>query len=410
MAFSILEEILHEAANDGNLDKLKKSANSKDENQLTALHKATKNGHLDMVKLLVQMGAQMEEKDDKKWTPLQFAARKGKIDVVKYLIEKGASVEAKENLGQTPLHKIGNNIEIAKCLLTNGAQVDAKDKFGNTPLYLAKDSRMAKFLIQNGANVNTKNNGGATPLHYISGKGFLEVVKFLLENGANELEKNQNDAIALHYASYNGHLEIVKLLVQKGSPEQFDIRNNKENTPFHVATQKGNINIANYLYEKKREMLNKINSTNNKTNSLCIICFTPKNGIFALNPCGHSSLCEPCCYNVTQQKIPKCPTCRKPIQDFTKLQQEEPEYGEDENAGSIISPNNLVENDVEESEFFEEAFGISVEQQQVQPEEVLAATSENFASEEEIGVLPNKSSGSRPGSGSGPRNKKSRQY
>ena len=45
MAFSILEEILHEAANDGNLDKLTKSANSKDENQLTALHKATKKEH-----------------------------------------------------------------------------------------------------------------------------------------------------------------------------------------------------------------------------------------------------------------------------------------------------------------------------------------------------------------------------
>ena len=75
MALSRLEEIFHMAANDGDLKFLKKVANSKDPTgeKKTALHKASENGHLKMVKVLIHIGAEIEAKDEDGWTPLHFA-------------------------------------------------------------------------------------------------------------------------------------------------------------------------------------------------------------------------------------------------------------------------------------------------------------------------------------------------
>ena len=122
MALSRLEEIFHMAANDGDLKLLKKVANSKDETgeKKTALHKASENGHLKMVKVLIHIGAEIEAKDEDGWTPLHFAAFNDKLDVVKYLIKKGSKIHAKDNHQQTALHK-ANNFDIAKLLIQNGA-------------------------------------------------------------------------------------------------------------------------------------------------------------------------------------------------------------------------------------------------------------------------------------------------
>ena len=45
----------------------------------------------------------------------------------------------------------------------------------------------------------------------------------------------------------------------------------------------------------------------------------PRNGFYALNPCGHVSLCEKCCIKITNDTTPKCPTCRKGIISYLKL-------------------------------------------------------------------------------------------
>ena len=66
-------------------------------------------------------------------------------------------------------------------------------------------------------------------------------------------------------------------------------------------------------------MENKIPEENISNKALCIICFTPRNGIFVLSPCGHTSLCEPCCLNLKNQTEPECPSCRKPMKDYMKI-------------------------------------------------------------------------------------------
>ena len=58
----------------------------------------------------------------------------------------------------------------------------------------------------------------------------------------------------------------------------------------------------------------------NSNKSLCIICFSPRDKFYALIPCGHTSLCQPCCYNLTEHKSnSKCPSCRKPITSYMQI-------------------------------------------------------------------------------------------
>ena len=63
---------------------------------------------------------------------------------------------------------MGNSVEVAKVLLFFGANVNAHDKYGETPLHLAanyNNKEMAELLIHSAAKINLKNKLKRTCLH-----------------------------------------------------------------------------------------------------------------------------------------------------------------------------------------------------------------------------------------------------
>jgi serine/threonine-protein phosphatase 6 regulatory ankyrin repeat subunit B len=123
----------------------------------SALHVASRLGHLEIVRLLLQKGAPIDDKDGLDGTPLHRAAYNGRHDVVALLLERGARVNARG------------------------------DRFDQTPLFSAAangHSTIVELLLNKGANPNWQNSGGYTALHVASVRGHLQAVNALLKGGA----------------------------------------------------------------------------------------------------------------------------------------------------------------------------------------------------------------------------------
>ena len=80
---------------------------------------------------------------DEMFPPLISAAHHVDLEMARLLLNKGAEVDRADHCGRTPLMVIAekalneNSIEFAKCLLANGADVNARDEDRHTPLHHA---------------------------------------------------------------------------------------------------------------------------------------------------------------------------------------------------------------------------------------------------------------------------------
>lgn len=168
---------------------------------LSALIKACQKGHVDIVKLLINNCAKVNQINIENKTPLHFAAANGHLEVVQFLIEKGADVNKvneKEGFiylcrklgvpksirmylfdikyaedGLTALHLAAANVhkEVVQFLINNGAKVNQINSKNKTPLDIAIENGRVNEITILLAYVNVANKEGEIPLHLVSEKG-----------------------------------------------------------------------------------------------------------------------------------------------------------------------------------------------------------------------------------------------
>ena len=89
-----------------------------DEN-MTPLHSAAYHGYADIVKVLIDAGAEVNTAESRYgFTPLAYAARSGSVEVIKLLIDAGADRAIQVENGRTPIAVAGQygNLEAVNTL------------------------------------------------------------------------------------------------------------------------------------------------------------------------------------------------------------------------------------------------------------------------------------------------------
>jgi ankyrin repeat protein len=155
------------------------------------------------------------------------AAMTGNRDVVKTLLQNGADVNTALADGMTALHYAAakNDPELAKMLLVAGANVKATTRLGGyTPLLLAAKGGNAAVLdvllaagrpdeLANAATVN-----GTTALMFAAQAGKVDAVKLLLDKGAKvDAKETARGETALMFAAAYGRADVIRVLTAKGA-------------------------------------------------------------------------------------------------------------------------------------------------------------------------------------------------
>ncbi len=136
------------------------------------LHQAVKKGDFEKVKSLISENTNLiNSKDYKEYTPLVWAAFRKEWDILKYLINEGADINLAANDRSTPLHAavIHDNPDIVKYLFKKGADLKAVTQQGWPPLhnvYISAHPEVVKLIITLGAPEDFKDNDNKIPADY----------------------------------------------------------------------------------------------------------------------------------------------------------------------------------------------------------------------------------------------------
>jgi ankyrin repeat protein len=148
--------------------------------------KAVKNNDVAQVKALIQQGVNVNELDGSGDAPLVMAAYEGHTEIVKLLLEAGADVSAVDpGMQATALHAAAyaGRTEAAKLLIAYKIDIDKQGPYnGYTALHDAlwqNHIETAKVIIEAGANLTLKSNQGQTPLEFARSKRLGELVTLM---------------------------------------------------------------------------------------------------------------------------------------------------------------------------------------------------------------------------------------
>ena len=157
------------------------------DNSDSAVMIAADMGHLDIIQLLLMYGGNLFEGNSDCLLPLHRAALRGHIDVVKFILQNNGNVGMQTLEGETVLH-LASRLELLRFLVEQGADIHARDCRYRTPLHCTASygqSDKVNFLLNQGADIKALDDDNHSPLYWTLNMGYVDVAKLLIERGAD---------------------------------------------------------------------------------------------------------------------------------------------------------------------------------------------------------------------------------
>lgn len=215
----------------------------------TALQTAVRRKHFDVVRLLLEFGADVNATDERQPSALLVAMHSHdlNLDLVRVLVEAGADVNARDKSNNTPLNSAfrwhQDAQSVVELLLAHGADVNARTEQRRTPLdravlYLASPAidhvRLIGTLLRFGANPNPPRpdeEDPGPPLCMVVRSGNIRVARILIEAGA-DVNAADRWGTPLTCAAEKGFDQIVELLLDAGADPS--VRDPQGRTPIKL--------------------------------------------------------------------------------------------------------------------------------------------------------------------------------
>lgn len=192
---------------------------------------AAMSGAAAAVRLLAARGSDINERDivdDKQFMLLEKAASLNHIDVVRVLLDLGMDIEAVTDDGNNALimAALHGNSEIVEYLLNAGAKIEARNDQGNTALIAATfkgHAAAVRILVEHGADANAQNIDGVHPVTLACRSNFPKVLRELIKGGTNINAADKFNNTGLSMCAKSGHMDCVnQLLAQRADLEVTD--------------------------------------------------------------------------------------------------------------------------------------------------------------------------------------------
>lgn len=209
-------------------------------------------GDLDAIGLFLAAGMDVNAVGERGTSALAAAARNGHIDVMQLLLNRGARVEQVDDFGETPLISAASafwdQTEAIRLLIQAGADPNARrrnprGRSGDIALHYAKSASVAQVLVDAGSDLNARDSEGNSPLMTLAAGSAeaLPAIALLLDAGADAKTVNRLGegvmSLATSFCASNecaaGAVEVIQLLAQNGAPVNLADREGR--TPLMVA-------------------------------------------------------------------------------------------------------------------------------------------------------------------------------